>query len=153
MAGQMHESGIYGRVIDALYVDAMLLADEARSYFDEDGRAEREALSPDDRVAFSCESLRVTTRLMHVVAWLLTRRAVDAGELDDAAALDPSRRLGPTTPVAPTLLAALPARAAVLVSASVSLHRRAAVLDEAMAMQGVPPSPARSMLDRLAAAF
>jgi regulator of CtrA degradation len=129
----------------------MLLADEARSYFDEEGRAEREALSPDDRVAFSCESLRVTTRLMHVIAWLLTRRAVDAGEIDAVAALDPSRRLGPASPVA--LPGALPPRAAALVNASVSLHRRAAILDEAFATQEPPASPARSMLDRLAAAF
>lgn len=145
---QAHESKLYGRVVDALYVDAMLLADEARSYFDEDGRAEREALSPDDRVAFSCESLRVTTRLMHVIAWLLTRRAVDA-----AAALDPSRRLSAGNPVAATLLAALPARAAALVNASVSLHRRAAVLDEAFASRVPSTSPARSMLQRLAAAL
>lgn len=146
----MHESRMHGRVVDALYVDAMLLADEARSYFDEDGRAEREALSPDDRVAFSCESLRVTTRLMHVIAWLLTRRAVDAGDLDPAAALDPSRRLGATGPVPATLLAALPARAATLVTASLSLHRRAATLDEAFATAAPPASPARSMLQGLA---
>lgn len=144
---------MYDRVVDALYLDAMLLADEARSYFDEDGRAEREALLPDDRVAFSCESLRVTTRLMHVIAWVLTRRAVGAGELDVAAALDPSRRLGAANPVAATLLTALPARAAALVNASASLHRRAAVLDEALASQAPSTSPAHSMLQRLAATF
>ncbi|WP_342454590.1 DUF1465 family protein [Sphingomonas sp. H160509] len=69
------------RLIDALYSEAMLLADEARTYFDEAGRVEREALDPLIRVSFSCESLKVTTRLMHVIAWLLTQRAVQAGEL------------------------------------------------------------------------
>ena len=59
----------------------MLLADEARAYFDEMGRDERDTLDALTRVAFSCELLKVTTRLMHVIAWLLTQRAVDAGEL------------------------------------------------------------------------
>ena len=39
----------------------IMLADEARSYFDEAGRLEREALDPLIRVGFSCESLKVTT--------------------------------------------------------------------------------------------
>ena len=66
------ETRIHRHLIDALYIEAMLLADEARSYFDEVGRAEREMLDPLVRVGFSCESLKVTTRLMHVIAWLLT---------------------------------------------------------------------------------
>ena len=69
------------KLIDGLYVEAMVLADEARSYFDTLGRDDRLALDPLDRVGFSCESLKVTTRLMHVIAWLLTQRAVAAGEL------------------------------------------------------------------------
>ncbi|NWN13409.1 DUF1465 family protein, partial [Escherichia coli] len=81
-------------LIDTLYVEAMLLADEARAYFDELGRDEREALEALNRVAFSCESLKVTTRLMHIIAWLLTQRAVDAGELMPHDALSSSRRLG-----------------------------------------------------------
>ncbi|SFP63208.1 regulator of CtrA degradation [Sphingomonas rubra] len=149
--GQGRESTMYGRVVDALYVDAMLLADEARSYFEEQGRAEREALSPNDRVAFSCESLHVTTRLMHVVAWLLTRRAVDAGELSATGALDPARRLASAPRPLASLIAALPARAAALVTASADLHRRAAVLDEAFAADRPPSSPARSMQQRLVA--
>ena len=59
----------------------MLLADEARSYFEGRARVDRDALDPWMRVGFSCESLKVTTRLMHVIAWLLARRAVAEGEL------------------------------------------------------------------------
>ncbi|HEY5713474.1 MAG TPA: DUF1465 family protein, partial [Allosphingosinicella sp.] len=83
------------RLVDGLYIEAMVLADEARSYFDTLGRDDRLSLDPIDRVGFSCESLKVTTRLMHVIAWLLTQRAVAAGELtpDQAGAED--RRLGP----------------------------------------------------------
>ncbi len=69
------------KVIDSLYTEAMLLADEARSYFDRNGREDRLRLDPLLRVGFSVESLKVTTRLMHVIARLLTQRALEAGEI------------------------------------------------------------------------
>ena len=96
------------KLVASLYTEAMLLADEARSYFDMSGRADRDSLDPIDRVGFSCESLKVTTRLMHVIAWLLTQRAVEAGELSrkpGAPARPPPRRRarqrrGPAAPAA-----------------------------------------------------
>lgn len=63
------------KVINGLYLEAMLLADEARAYFDLQSRELRDQMSPLQRVSFSCESLKVTTRLMHVIAWLLSQRA------------------------------------------------------------------------------
>ena len=105
---------LHERLIDTFYVDAMLLADEARSYFDEGGRIERESLAPMTRVAFSCESLKVTTRLMHVIAWLLTQRAVHAGELSPQQALEPSRRLGEAPVTEAGLLDVLPHQARAL---------------------------------------
>jgi regulator of CtrA degradation len=106
-----------------------------------------------ERVAFSCESLKVTTRLMHVISWLLTQRAIAAGELPEDWALDPARRLGaaPTTDV--ELLARFPAQARGLIWSSVDLHRRVALLDAALTGEVAVVSPARSMLDRLATAF
>ena len=144
---------MHRRLIDTLYVDAMVLADEARSYFDEAGRLEREALDPMARVSFSCESLKVTTRLMHIIAWLLTQRAVEAGELTLREALDPSRRLGtaPVTDIA--VYAGLPTPAQALVKASADLHRRVARLDAALEQDAPSPSPARSIQDRLALVF
>ena len=75
---------ITSRLIDSLYTEAMLLADEARSYFDDAGRDERATLEPFARVGFACESLKVTTRIMHIVAWLLTQRAIELGEIPAA---------------------------------------------------------------------
>jgi len=144
---------VHRRLIDGLYTEAMLLADEARAYFDEGGRADREALSPMERVGFSCESLKITTRLMHVVAWLLTQRAVEAGELTRREALDPSRRLGPAPMTDPAVRADLPRAAGALVVASADLHRRVARLDAAMEADAPPPSPARTIQDRLALVF
>lgn len=67
------------KLLDSLYTEAMLLADEARYYFDRDQMEGN--MSPEISVAFSCESLKVTTRLMHSIAWLLNQKAIRAGEL------------------------------------------------------------------------
>ena len=147
-----NDTGIHRRLINALYTEAMVLADEARSYFDEAGRAEREGLDPLVRVGFSCESLKVTTRLMHVIAWLMTQRAVDIGELNRRDALDPARRLGHAPEFDANLVSALPRNAQAMIAASADLHRRVARLDDAQQVRMVP-SPARSLQDRIALAF
>jgi len=146
-------SRIHRRLIDSLYVEAMLLADEARGYFDALGREEREAMDGLGRVAFSCESLKVTTRLMHVIAWLLTQRAVDAGELAPGDARAPSRRLGSAPETDPGTLAAMPGQAASIIGASIDLHRRVARLDASLDEPLPAQSPARSMIERLASSF
>jgi regulator of CtrA degradation len=147
------DSRIHRKLIDQLYVEAMLLADEARGYFDQAGHADRDGLTPLQRVAFSCESLKVTTRLMHVIAWLLTQRAVDAGEMPQRDALDPSRRLGAAPQSDAAAVEAMPEPARNLIAASVDLYRRVARLDEAQGQDDAPDSPARSMLRRLSGAF
>ena len=153
MNGLRHDSRLHRRLVDSLHVEAMLLADAARSYFDEAGRGEREALDPLDRVNFSCESLKVTTRLMHVIAWLLTQRAVDAGELRPRDALHPSRRLGEATVSDPRAVAVLPAQTRVLIEASIDLHRRVALLDLSQEAALPTESPVRRMQERLEAVF
>ena len=138
-----------GKLIASLYTEAMLLADEARSYFDRHGREERDSLDPMTRVGFSCESLKVTTRLMHVIAWLLTQRAVEAGELSPAQARRPSRRLGEAAESDEAALARLPQSARAIVDSSRELYARVRRLDEAGPAPQAQPSPARSLLSRL----
>ncbi len=152
MTGQT-PSAIHRRLVDALYVDAMLLADEARAYFDVVGRAERESLEALNRVTFSCESLKVTTRLMHIIAWLLTQRAVEAGELSPGDALSPSRRLGEAPQTDSLTLDAMPKQARSIIATSIELHRRVARLDASLDEPVADESPARRMLDRLSASF
>ena len=141
------------KLIDSLYVEAMVLADEARSYFDRHGREDRIALEPLLRVGFSCESLKVTTRLMHVIAWLLTQRAVEAGELSDAQARAPSRRLGDAPESDEKLLAKLPAAALALIGASRDLYARVRRLEEGSVGTEPGASPARSLMNRLERSF
>ncbi len=141
------------KLIDSLYVEAMLLADEARSYFDRHGRDDRLTLDPIDRVGFSCESLKVTKRLMHVIAWLLTQRAVEAGEISRAQAHAPARRLGDAAESDPALLDKLPASAVNLVNASRELYARVRRLDEGSGQAEPQSSPALSLLNRLERSF
>ena len=148
--GRPPELPLQDRMIGALYREAMRLAEEARNYFDDTGRTDRDGLEPLVRVSLSCESLKVTTRLLHVLAWLLTQRAVQAGELTRGEALDPARRLGEAPVTDDAMLAAFPPSARALITASMQLHRRVALLDAALDAPRPAASPALSMQDRLA---
>ena len=141
------------RLIDGFYTEAMLLADEVRAYFDEVGRDARDALDPMDRVLFSCESLKVTTRLMHVIAWLLTQRAVEVGELSASGAREPSRRLGGAVESDSETLARLPVEAQRFVEASMNLYARVARLESGLDDDLPAASPARQLLSRLQQSF
>ena len=136
------------RLIDSLYVEAMVLADEARAYFDSAGRDDRHALDPKVRIGFACESLKVTTRLMQTIAWLMTQRAIAAGDLDPAAAAGDGRRLGEAPESDEALLACLPESAVTLIRASRELYERIRRIDEGGAADAAA-SPARSLLGRL----
>lgn len=71
-------------IVDALYCEALELADKVRAAFDLSGRLSAAAADEDlTRIALSCEALRTTTRMMHAIAWLLNQRAFLAGELSE----------------------------------------------------------------------
>lgn len=137
------------RLIDSLYTEAMLLADEARSYFDDAGREERSSLEPFARVGFACESLKVTTRIMHIVAWLLTQRAIESGEIPNREGRRPERRLGHAQDSDPAIVDQLPESAKRLINSSADLYARVKRLDEGTVETDVPQSPARALMGRL----
>ena len=140
---------ITSRVVDSLYTEAMLLADEARSYFDDVGRNDRISLEPFARVGFACESLKVTTRIMHIVAWLLTQRAIESGELGLADGRRPERRLGHAAESDPAVVEQLPESAQRLINASSDLYARIKRIDEGQIETDIPQSPARALMGRL----
>jgi regulator of CtrA degradation len=143
------QARITPRLIDSLYTEAMLLADEARAYFDEAGRDERMMLEPFARVGFACESLKVTTRIMHIVAWLLTQRAVETGEIKAADGRRPERRLGHASESDPLVVDQLPPAAQRLVTSSADLYSRVARLDQGEIDAEPAQSPARALMGRL----
>ena len=77
-------SDLNRQIIDSLYGEALLLADEVRSAFDLSGRLDSASEDEDlARIALSCEALRTTTRMMHVIAWLLNQKAYFNGEISE----------------------------------------------------------------------
>ncbi|MCB2079905.1 MAG: DUF1465 family protein [Novosphingobium sp.] len=72
------------RIVEGLYCEALVLADEVRSAFTMPEAANESGLDEDlVRVAMSCEALKTTTRMMHCIAWLLNHRAYCMGELSE----------------------------------------------------------------------
>ena len=137
------------RLIDSLYTEAMLLGDEARGYFDESCHAARDALDPMMRVQFSVEALKITTRLMHIIAWLLTQRAAEAGEIAPDAVFADAHRMAPPIDSDPATIAELPDEARALAEGSIELYRRVVRLDQSLDADSAPASPAHALLDRL----
>ncbi len=76
------------RIVEALYAEALSLAEVVRARFERLRGEIAVADSGEDdddlrRVQVSCEGLRTTTRVMHCLAWLLNHRAHFAGELSE----------------------------------------------------------------------
>lgn len=139
------------QLLAALYTEAMLLADEARSYFDRDQMTGN--LPPEISVAFSCESLKVTTRLMHSIAWLLNQKALRAGELSQFEADSGARELGYAPASDGFQVGRFPEEAQALISASEDLYfRLQRISNKVRAATEQIPEP-HIMIERLRAAF
>jgi len=161
------DPALFSRLVDNLYVEAMVMADEARSYFDGKGMEDKDRLGMVARLSFTCDALKVTTRLMHVIAWLLTQKAWRRGEISAEALDDPRYRLGQAATSEPSALEAMPACARELVTGSEALYERVRWLQENMrnarvgfASDQLPESfaaigagPARDLLARLERSF
>lgn len=139
-------------IIEALYNEALLLADEVRAVFALGTHEPGEQDSTTVRLALSTEGLKTTTRVMHVLAWLLNQRAYFSGELTERQV-----RLHGTLPADrpsdPDQLKLLEAPTVELIEESERLHRRIARLDQAWRGKLEAESPARAFQDRIGLAF
>ncbi len=117
-------------IIEALYCEALVLADEVRAAFDlqpvdkPDGDGDRL------RLAMSVEGLRTTTRVMHVLAWLLNQRAYFNGEMSEFQ-LRRHGTLPDDRPSDPANFDRLEVPTRDLIEQSEALHARIARLDAA----------------------
>jgi regulator of CtrA degradation len=139
------------KLVNALYTEAMLLADEARSYFD--GDRERTIVPTAAAVAFSCESLKVTTRLMHIIAWLLNQKALYAGELSERDAIGALDELGYAPATDSTWLDNLPDDARHLIAASEDLYYRVQRVAQSVIRDAMEEPAPLQMIARLRQAF
>lgn len=135
-------------IIEALYAEAMVLADEVRSVF---AHRSAESETGEDcvmRLALSTEGLKTTTRMMQVLAWLLNQRAFFSGELTESQVRKhgklPNDRLAD-----PEQLQRLEPEACALIKETEQLHQRIARLDKAWRQNFEMASPARAFQGRL----
>ncbi|WP_017666380.1 DUF1465 family protein [Porphyrobacter sp. AAP82] len=135
-------------IIEALYTEALVLADEVRAVF---AAGVREPLTGEDafvRLALSTEGLKTTTRMMHVLAWLLNQRALFSGELSETQV-----RLHGALPADRASdagqLALLEPETRELIADTERLHQRIARLDDAWRGRFEMASPARAFQDRI----
>ena len=142
-------------IIDTLYEDALLLADEVRAAFERSEDAvnfdEQASLA---RMALSCEALRTTTRMMHAIAWLLNQKAYFAGEMSEFQ-LRHHGRLPPAQPRPERdQTALLPNHVALLVERSVAFYDRVTRLDRAWRESfTLRPAAVHRLRERLGTAF
>jgi regulator of CtrA degradation len=64
-----------------LYREGMDLVEETAEYLDRAGRLESKRLAPQASIAYTSESIKLTTRLTQLASWLLVRRAIAMGEI------------------------------------------------------------------------
>ena len=110
-------------------------------------------MTPLARVTLSCESLKVTTRLMCVLSWLLTQRAIELGQIATDEARAPGDWNDQIAEADPAAWAGLPPAAIALIESSHDLYARVRRLDSESAGAEPPQSPALGLLNRLQRAF
>ncbi|MBX9897950.1 MAG: DUF1465 family protein [Qipengyuania sp.] len=139
------------QVVEELYEETLLLADEARAAFDLRGREPGESEADTTRIALSIEGLRTTTRLMNLLAWLLNQRAFFAGELSEAQ-VKRCGALAQDRASDPVQMAQLELGTRALIRESERLYARAGRLDWWL-QRDEAEGQARALQGRLASAF
>lgn len=146
-------SGLFQRT----YQEGMRLVEETSAYLDGPGREAARNLSRDASLAYAGESMRLTTRLMQVAAWLLVRKAVHEGEITVEDSMSEKYRLASKEIARSARLAgahALPNELLALISRSELLYARVERLDTQLRAQAtVPRHPMAEQLNRVEAFY
>lgn len=124
------KSDISEPIVEALYCEALVLADEVRANFDYVPPDEEPRQSDAVKLARSVEGLRTTTRMMHILAWLLNQRAYFSGDLSEYQ-LRRHGELPEDRPADPEQLELLDDDTRELIAATEEMHSRIARLDAA----------------------
>jgi len=135
-------------IIEALYDEALVLADDARAIFALGTQNPAQGLAANMQLALATEGLKTTTRMMHVLAWLLNQRAFFSGEMSETQ-LRHHGTLPPDRVSDPDALAVLEPETRDLIAESERLHRRIERLDAAWRDGLDPVSPANALKRRI----
>jgi regulator of CtrA degradation len=146
-------TAISQQIVEELYAEALLLADEARTAFDLSDGQDPALEFNEARIAMSIEGLRTTTRVMNSLAWLLNQRAYFSGELTHEQ-LKKHCTLSEERPSDPRNMAKLPLKVRSLIRDTERLHGRVARLDrEQRSRDAANDDPVGSLQGRIADAF
>jgi regulator of CtrA degradation len=142
------------RIVEALYAEALGLAETVRLRFERLRQETARAAGTDDedlrRVQVSCEALRTTTRVMHCLAWLLNHRAHFAGELSELQLRRHGRLIANFPTSEADVVDTLPMDVQVLVHESERLYQRIQRLEQSWRTQGISgDSAVRRLRERL----
>jgi regulator of CtrA degradation len=121
---------------DRTMMETMALLAESRRYLIDRAETETKSRPVDQGLVSSMETMRLVARLTQVLAWLLTHRAVHAGEMTLWEATRPDRRLGGHTLCNKDVSdedPSLPEELRRLLQRSLSLYQRIARLDDQVA--------------------
>lgn len=135
-------------IIEALYHEALVLADEVRTVFALGVGEEQLSRSDNTRLALSSEGLKATTRMMHVLAWLLNQRAFLGGEMNEQQLRKHGYLPEDRMPCDPDIALLEPATQE-LIDDTVQLHMRVARLDSAWREDFMMRPNVHAMHDRL----
>ncbi len=80
--------------LPGVFNETLALLFDAHHYFQSRGIEEQSTLTGQDRAAYASEMSRVTMRLTSVMAWIMVRRAIHAGRIDERKAKDEYRLEG-----------------------------------------------------------
>lgn len=121
-------ANLNARIIEALYIQGLMLSDEVRAAFDLSNRTAGDEIDA-ERVALSCEALRTTTRMMHSVAWLINHRAYFRNEISEFQLRRHGRIAANLPHAAPERLALLPEDVQDLIRQTERFYERLVRLD------------------------
>ena len=129
-----------------LFREGMDLVEETAEYLDGAGRAQSKELTPPASLAYTSESIRLTTRLTQLASWLLVRRAIASGEITAAQAHTHRHRvtLSRQSTARPDGFENLPETFKKLIAESYRLHDRIMRLETILGQATIPANePAR----------
>lgn len=142
-----------------LYREGMDLVEETANYLDRAGRMESKRLMPPASLAYSSESIKLTTRLTQLASWLLVSRAISLGEITPAEAHTHRHKvtLVPQSGSRPDGFDDLPETFKRLIADSHRLYARILRLDrllsESYTAMGSNASPISPQIERIRLAF
>ncbi len=117
--------------LPGVFNETLSLLFDAHHYFQSRGTEDQAVIAPELRMHYSNEMTRVTMRLTSVMAWLMVRRAVYAGRIDEEKASDSYRLDGADVCLnhLPELLEAMPYYLRHLSERSHAIYQRVHRLD------------------------